>query len=109
MPRFNLLRQPQPILGIFLVVAGWGLSHQIGSNSVFDDCTRRGGSFVVLVSLLGLAMAAAGGLYCLRSWRVAGGGGRSFLALTGMLLALVVGFAVLLQLAAGLILPSCAA
>jgi hypothetical protein len=109
MPRFDLLRRPQPFLGILLVSAGWALSHQIGSNSVLDDCTRRGGGFVVLVSLLGLAMAAGGGLDCLRSWRVAGGGGRGFLALVGMLLSLMAGFAIVLQCLAGLMLPSCAA
>jgi len=109
MPRFDLLRRLQPFLGILLVSLGWALSHQIGSNSVLDDCTRRGGAFVVLVSLLGLLMAAAGGLYCLRSWRVAGASGRAFLALVGLLLSLVAGFAILLQLMAGLMLPSCAA
>jgi hypothetical protein len=54
-------------------------------------------------------MSAAGGLYCLHSWRVSDRSGRSFLAVTGMLLALMTSFAMLLQLAAGMILPSCAA
>jgi hypothetical protein len=109
MPRFDLLRRPQPLIGIFLTIGGWALSHQIGSNSVFDDCTSRGGGFVIFVSILGLIMAAAGGLYCVHGWRVSERSGRSFLALTGMLLALMTSFAVLLQLAAGMILPSCAA
>lgn len=109
MPRFDLLRRPQPFIGIVLVSAGWVLSHQIGSDSVLDDCIRRGGGFVVLVSLLGLLLAGGGGLYCLRSWRAAGASGRRFLALIGMLLSLTAGFAILLQLMAGLMLPSCAA
>jgi hypothetical protein len=109
MPRFDLLRRPQPLVGIFLAIGGWALSHQIGSESVLDDCTTRGGGFVILVSILGLIMAAAGGIYCLHSWRPSERSGRSFLALTGMLLAVMTSFAILLQLAAGMILPSCAA
>jgi len=109
MSRFNLLRRPQPLIGIFLAIGGWALSHQIGSDSVFDDCTARGGGFVIFVSILGLIMSAAGGLYCLHSWRASERSGRTFLALTGMLLALMTSFAMLLQLAAGMILPSCAA
>lgn len=109
MPRFDLLRRPQPLIGIFLAIGGWTLSHQIGSDSVFDDCTSRGGGFVIFVSLLGLIMAAAGGLYCLHTSRGSERSGRSFLALTGVLLALMTSFAILLQLAAGMILPSCAA
>lgn len=109
MPRFNLLRRPRPLIGIFLAIGGWALSHQIGSDSVLDDCTTRGGGFVIVVSILGLIMAGAGGLYCLHSWRGSERSGLSFLALTGMLLALMTSLAMLLQLAAGLILPSCAA
>jgi hypothetical protein len=109
MPRFDLLRRPQPLVGIFLAIGGWALSHQIGSESVLDDCTTRGGGFVILVSILGLIMAAAGGIYCLHSWRASERSGRSFLAVTGMLLAVMTSFAILLQLAAGMILPSCAA
>ena len=109
MPRFELLRRPQPLIGIFLAIGGWALSHQSGSEGVLDDCTARGGGFVILVSIAGLIMAAAGGIYCLHSWRVSERSGRSFLALTGMLLALMTGFAILLQLVAGMILPSCAA
>ena len=63
----------------------------------------------MLVSLLGLALAAAGGVYCLRAWRTPERTGRSFLGLVGGLLALLAGFAIVLQIAAGLILPSCAA
>jgi hypothetical protein len=109
MARPAALDRLQPFVGILMVAGGWALSHQIGSNSVFDDCTARPGGFVVLVSLLGLAMTIAGGLYALHAWAAPERKGRSFLGLLGALLALVAGFAVLLQLAAGLILPACAA
>ena len=108
MPRTNLLERPQPLIAILLVSAGWALSHQWGSNSVFDDCAAAGGVTVVLVSLLGLVIVAAGGLYGYHAWRTSTGSGRRFLGLLGALLALIAGFAVVLQIGAGLILPPCA-
>ena len=109
MPRFNLLARPQPLIGILLAAAGWTLSHQWGSNAVFDDCTTSGGGTVIVASLVGLLVTAAGGFYCLWAWRGGKGDGRSFLGIMGALLALLAGFAILLQIAAGLILPACAA
>ena len=109
MPRRNLLSRPQPMLGMILVGFGWALSHQWGSASVFDDCARAGGVTVVLVSLLGLLLVALGGLYALASWRTREETGWRFLGLIGALLALFAAFAVVLQIAAGLILPPCAA
>jgi hypothetical protein len=109
MPRFDLLARPQPFIGLLVVGAGWALSHQVGSNSVFDDCATRSGGFVVLVSLLGLAMTIAGGVYALSAWRVPERTGRSFLGLVSAMLAVLAGFAIVLQLVAGLILPTCAA
>jgi hypothetical protein len=64
---------------------------------------------VILASLIGLAITAAGGLYCLMAQRGGAGDGRKFLALLGALLSLVAGFAIVLQIAAGTILPACAA
>ena len=109
MPRFDLLKRPQPFIGLLLAGAGWALAHQVGSDSVFDDCTTRGGGFVVLVSLIGLAITVVGGVYGMRSWRRPEDSGRSFLGLIAGLLALLLGFALALQIAAGLVLPPCAA
>jgi hypothetical protein len=107
MPVRGRLGRLAPLLGILLVAAGWALSHQVGSDAVFDDCRARGGGFVVLVSLLGLAIAAAGGLCCLLAARRTNAGGQRVLAQVGALLSLVAGFAIVLQLAAGLILAAC--
>lgn len=107
--RFNLIKHPQPFIGIFLAGGGWALSHQWGSNSVFDDCLIHDGGTVILASLVGLAITVLGGLYGLLAWRGGGGDGRSFLGILGALLALIAAFAILLQIAAGLILPPCAA
>lgn len=107
MPRFNLLERPQPFIGLLLVAGGWVLSHQAGSDSVFDHCSRYAGGWVVIVSLIGLAITLVGGLYSLRSWRSPEVSGRSFLGLTAALMSLIAGFAIILQIAAGLILPTC--
>jgi len=109
MPRTDLIKRPQPFLALLMVAGGWVLSHQLGSDSVFDDCTTRGGAFVVFASVLGLAITGAGGIYAAAGWRAPEESGRSFLAVLTMLLALIAGFAMVLQLAAGLILPRCAA
>lgn len=109
MPRTNLIERPQPLIALLLVAGGWALSHQLGSDSVFDDCLSRGGPFVIFASVLGLVITAAGAVYGALGWRAPEESGRSFLAVIAMMLAPVAGFAMVMQLAAGLILPRCAA
>ena len=96
-----------PWLGLIVGVVGWGASHQVGSDVIFDDCTR-GGGFVLLVCVLALAATAIGGAISFAA-RAGGGETRRFIALLSTLLAALAGFAILLQIAAGLILPACAA
>lgn len=48
---------------------GWALSHQIGSDSVFDGCTPGTMTLVIVVGLLGLALSVAGGLLSWRVWK----------------------------------------
>jgi hypothetical protein len=108
MPRLNLIERPQPFLGMLAAGGGWALSHQIGNYSAFDSCPN-GGLVTVVASVIGLLITAGGGFYCLMAWRKAEGSGRSAVAAIGMLLALICGFAIVLQIAAGLILPPCAA
>ena len=100
-------RKPQPVIGILLVVAGWAVSHQAGSDGVFDACTHRGGGYVVVVSFLGLVVTAVGGAYGLIAGRGSAGPGRRFFGHVTALLAVLAGFAIVLQIIAGLILPSC--
>jgi len=108
MARLNLIERPQPFLGVLLAGGGWALSHQVGNYSAFDGCAT-GGTVTVIASLIGLLITACGGLYSLLSWRRDAAGGRGFVAVIGMLLALMCAFAIVLQIAAGLILPPCAA
>ena len=58
-----------PWSGTIAGVLGWSLSHQIGSNSVFDDCTARGGGFVLAVGIVALLFTIAGGVVSLAVWR----------------------------------------
>lgn len=106
----SMWRNLIPWAGIIAGVLGWGLSHQIGSNSVFDDCTARGGGFVLLVGAVALLLTILGGLISLGVWRsVTKSNPRRFVGLLSALLALLAAFAVALQSIAGLILPACAA
>ena len=108
MPRLNLLSRPQPFIGLLLVSAGWALPHQVGSDAVFDGCASAGNALVLAVSFLGLAVVATGGAYGFLSWQPRHkSGGRSALGLIVAMLALLAGFAVILQIVAGLILPPC--
>jgi hypothetical protein len=93
-------------------ILGWGLSHQIGSETIFDDCSAAGGgAFVLLVCAPALVLTAVGGVCSLSAWASDGaeGGTRRFVALVSMMLAGLAAFAIILQIAAGLILPVCAA
>lgn len=108
MPRLNLIERPQPFIGVLLAGAGWALSNQVGSDGAFDGCAT-GDTLTIIASLIGLLITGAGGFYCLLSWRKDAEGGRGFLATLGMLLALISAFAIVLQIAAGIILPPCAA
>jgi len=87
----------------------WFGSQQLGSNWVFAGCSPGDGLFDVLISLIALALIVGGGLL---SWRVWRGGeddeaSHPFVGLVGTLAAAVLSVAIVLQAAAGLIIPSC--
>lgn len=97
-----------PWLGLLLAAVAWAASQQVASDSIFDDCRRGAAGFVLLVCLLGLALDLCGGFLALAVWRdEAGGKGRRFLGLLGLLLALLAGFAIILQAVSALIIPTC--
>ncbi|HEX8261504.1 MAG TPA: hypothetical protein VF547_01370 [Allosphingosinicella sp.] len=98
-----------PWLGMAAAAVGWGASHQVASNAVFDDCRVGDPAFVLLVCLGGLAVAALGGYFSFDVWRRDESEGRRFIGLVGALLAALAAFAILLQAASSLILPPCAA
>jgi hypothetical protein len=106
--RRRILGHLRPWLGIAAAAIGWGASHQIGSEAVFDDCSV-GPGLVLLVCLAGLIVTALGGFFSLGVWRRDESEGRRFVGLVGALLAALAAFAILLQAASSLILAPCSA
>ena len=107
----SLVDRLLPWLGCVGAVVGWGASHQVGSNAIFDDCAATGGAFAALVCAAGLIVTLLGGVASFSVW--CGGAGRGeagrFIGLVSTLLAMLAAFAIILQLVSGLILPACAA
>jgi hypothetical protein len=96
-----------PWLGILAAASGWALSHQLGSNTVFDDC-RAGLGLVLLACLAGLLIVAAGAYVSFDIWRRSDEtAGRRFIGIVGTLLAGLAAFAIVLQAVSALILPRC--
>ncbi|HEV2747063.1 MAG TPA: hypothetical protein VGW34_07165 [Allosphingosinicella sp.] len=97
-----------PWAAMLAAALGWFGSQQAGSDSVIGDCRDAGWWWIVLISLFGLALTAAGGFLSLRIWRhEKESQGEQFVALVGMMTAGVLGFAILLQTLASLIIPRC--
>ena len=97
-----------PWLGLVAAGLGWGLSHQLGSDSVFDDCRSHGNGFVLFTCLVGLLIIAGGGYFSFTVWQDREESeGRQFIGLLGGLLALLAAFAVVLQALSATILPRC--
>lgn len=105
----SALDQAMPWSGWVSGGLGWALTHQIGSNALFDDCSAGTPGFVIGISLAGLVLALAGGLASLAVWRRGDveTRGRRFVGGVGALFALLCGFAIVLQAIASLIVPMC--
>ncbi len=88
---------------------GWALSHQIGSNSVIDHCDGGRLALVLVVGLIGLALAGGGALLSLRLRRrgAAESETRRFIALVGTLVAALLALAIVLQTVSALVIASC--
>jgi hypothetical protein len=98
-----------PWLGIVAATLGWGVAHQVSSNSVFDDCASRGPGFVLLVGVICLIVDLAGGFFSFNVWRRGESEGRRFVGLVGAMLAALAAFVIVLQAVSALVLPACAA
>jgi hypothetical protein len=111
MKRADLAEHVMPWAGLVLAGAAWFAAHQTGSISTFDDCEAGTPLFNAIVNLLGLTLALLGGVYSYRIWRRGDDEteGRRFLGLTGMLFAMLLCFALILQLVSGFIVPRCLA
>jgi hypothetical protein len=107
MRRANALMELWPWAGLVGAGLAWALDHQIGSDGTFFDC-NAGSTATIVVGILTLILDVACGF---ASWRLWQSGketaARRFIALLGVLFALLLGLAILLSTVAGLILPEC--
>lgn len=97
-----------PWAGLIAGIAGAALAHQFGSEGVFDSCTVISPVPLLLVALIGVALAVAGGLASLSVLR-----GKAETPVRKLLATISVGtvvlfcFAILLPMIASLVLPPC--
>jgi hypothetical protein len=107
-PREDRRRIALSWTALFVGTAAWFGSQQYGSNLAFAGCPSYSPLAALLIGLLALALAAVGGFL---SWRVWRGGeieeSRPFIALIGILTSALLAVAIVLQTAAGLIIPRC--
>ena len=109
MRRANALMELWPWAGLGGAALAWALDHQIGSDGTFFECTS-GSGVTIIVGLLALVLAAASGFASFRQWRSdKETPARRFIALLGVMFAVLLSLAILLPTIAGLILPECLA
>jgi hypothetical protein len=96
-----------PWAGLVAATFGGALSHQAGSEGVFDECNSSPG-LVLVVCLVGLAIIAVGAF---ESWLVARAGAegpsRRLVATVSLGTAGLVAFAVILPIIAAAVIPGC--
>ena len=94
--------------GLALGTLGAGLAHQLGSDSTFQDCRVGNPWIIILGTLLGLALIAAGAL---ASWRVYADRDeetpRRTIAVVSLMATALFALAVLLPFIAALVIPGC--
>jgi hypothetical protein len=107
MRRANVLMELWPWAGLAGAALAWALDHQIGSDGTIYDSTG-GSALVIVVGLLALVLAAASGFASFRLWRSdRETPARRFVALLGVMFAILLGLAILLSIIAGFMLPEC--
>lgn len=109
MRRANALMELWPWAGLIGAGLAWALDHQIGSDGTFYDCSV-GSPLAIIVGLVALLVTAASGVGSFRLWRSdRETSGRRFVALIGVLFALLLAVAIILPTVAGFIMPECLA
>ena len=95
--------------GFLLGAIGLGIAHQVGSDSVFDDCASSP-AVPLIFCLIGVALIGAGAF---GSWLVWNRDGeppeRRLIATVSLMAAGLFAFAALMPMVAALILPPCSA
>ena len=97
-----------PWAGLALGTTGYFLSHQVGGDSTFQDCSVGSPWIVLLGTLVALAVI---GLGALGSWRIFAAQSetpaRRLVALVGLLACGLYVVGVLLPLIAAMVIPRC--
>jgi hypothetical protein len=94
--------------GLALGTLGAGLAHQLGADSTFQNCDIGSPWVVIVGTIVGLALIAAGAF---ASWRVFGADGeppaRRLIATVSLMAAALFALAILLPFIAALVIPPC--
>jgi hypothetical protein len=97
-----------PWAGIALGTLGAGLAHQLGVDATFQDCRYGSPLIVIIGTIVGLVLVAAGAL---GSWRVYSSDGegpaRQMVAIVSVMASGVFALAILLPFIAALVIPRC--
>jgi hypothetical protein len=94
--------------GLALGTLGVALGHQLGSDATFQDCTVGSPWIVIVGTLAGLALVAAGAF---ASWPIFAakneGPARRFIAAVSLLACALFAIAIILPFIAALVIPQC--
>ena len=97
-----------PWSGLALGTLGVGLTHQVGSDSTFQDCSVGSPLVVTTAVIVGLALVAVGAL---GSWRVYGADSetpaRRMIAIVSIMACAIYAVAIILPFIAALLIPRC--
>jgi hypothetical protein len=97
--------------GLIAAPAGWALHQQAGSALNYADCGTGDGSTVAMIGAATLLLALAGGWLSWSVYRADSGTPElpvhRFIAAIGVMSAALFGLTIVVQITAGLILPSC--
>ena len=97
-----------PWAGLALGTLGYFVQHQLGSDSVFQDCRTGSPLIVILGTLLGLAIIAAGAV---GSWRVfasqSESPARRLVATVSLMACALYAIGTILPFIASMVIPSC--
>lgn len=107
MRRANALMELWPWAGLIGAGLGWALDHQVGGDGTFYDC-GSGPLLTTIVGIVCLVLTLASGFASFRLWRSdKETAARRFLALVGVMFAVLLSIAIVLPTIAGFIMPEC--
>ena len=97
-----------PWAGLAFGTLGAGLTHQLGSDSTFQDCRVGSPLIVIIAVLIGLVLVTFGALI---SWRVydadAETPARRLIAVVSMMACAIFALAIVLPFIASMVIPRC--